>query len=400
MSLTAFFPLGASASVFSAIGTRVAEANTVGDTASAGLSSENMALANTSTIGPGTLSGSVTGGIDASTVITDAALTPTMGPVGNASDAADLEDATGGYITFYTVRSGDSIGSVSTMFGITPGTLRSANGLKAGAALGVGQKLVILPVSGTAYSIKSGDTIKKIAQATKTDTSDLYFYNDLTPESVLSIGDTIIIPDSSFDGTDDAPVKAVPVAPAKKPAPAPSSGKTGKGGAGSNGTSSGKVPMTADGLYTTNKNGTNNTPITVHPAKLASVLNLTGRLVLPVDPSVGRLSQGLHKTNAVDIAAPLGTPIHAVADGTVLLARTGGYNGGFGNYVILLSIIDGQEVESIYGHQAKLTVSAGQHVSAGQVIGYVGRTGDATGNHLHIEIRGGNNPFVSAYRRQ
>ncbi len=138
----------------------------------------------------------------------------------------------------------------------------------------------------------------------------------------------------------------------------------------------------------------------MHPAKLPARINLTGRLTLPIDPNVGRLSQGLHKTNAVDIAAPLGTPIHAIADGTVLLARTGSYNGGFGNYVILLSIIDGQQVESIYGHQAKLNVSTGQTVSAGDIIGYVGRTGDATGNHLHIEIRGGNNPFVATYRRQ
>ena len=82
--------------------------------------------------------------------------------------------------------------------------------------------------------------------------------------------------------------------------------------------------MTADGLDTTNKNGTNPTPITVHPADLYGKVNLGNDILRPVSITVSKRSQGIHGFNAVDIAAPLGTPIMAAYDGTILLARTGG----------------------------------------------------------------------------
>jgi murein DD-endopeptidase MepM/ murein hydrolase activator NlpD len=90
----------------------------------------------------------------------------------------------------------------------------------------------------------------------------------------------------------------------------------------------------------------------------------------------GRLHTGL------DFPEPLGTPIHAGGVGVVSFA---GYNtGGYGNLVVISHRLG---FESWYAHQSRIIVSAGQSVSGGQTIGYVGSTGHSTGPHLHFEVR-------------
>lgn len=83
----------------------------------------------------------------------------------------------------------------------------------------------------------------------------------------------------------------------------------------------------------------------------------------------------------LDIAAPTGTPIKAAAGGTV---TTAGWNNSYGNMIILSH---GNGVQTVYAHCSQLSVSAGQTVTQGQVIGKVGSTGNSTGPHLHLEIR-------------
>jgi murein DD-endopeptidase MepM/ murein hydrolase activator NlpD len=85
--------------------------------------------------------------------------------------------------------------------------------------------------------------------------------------------------------------------------------------------------------------------------------------------------------SGLDIDAPMGTPVRAAADGAVSDASMGA---GYGREVVL---DHGHEVESIYGHLSAIAVVPGQHVTRGQVIGYVGQTGRATGPHLHYEVR-------------
>ncbi|MFR0822415.1 MAG: M23 family metallopeptidase [Clostridia bacterium] len=85
----------------------------------------------------------------------------------------------------------------------------------------------------------------------------------------------------------------------------------------------------------------------------------------------------------IDIGASKGTPIKAAAGGTVTLSQYG-YNGGYGNYVI---VSHGNGVQTVYGHCSSLKVTTGQKVSQGQLIATVGSTGDSTGNHLHFEVR-------------
>lgn len=82
----------------------------------------------------------------------------------------------------------------------------------------------------------------------------------------------------------------------------------------------------------------------------------------------------------IDFGAAYGTPIHAVSDGTVQFA---GRHGGHGNYV---KLSHGGGMGTGYGHMSRIAVRAGQHVSRGQVIGYVGSTGLSTGPHLHYEM--------------
>lgn len=86
---------------------------------------------------------------------------------------------------------------------------------------------------------------------------------------------------------------------------------------------------------------------------------------------------------AIDYAAPLGTPIMAVGDGTILQA---GWNGGYGNYV---AIRHNDRLRTNYGHLSAFAkgIKPGARVTQGQVIGYVGSTGWSTGPHVHYEVQ-------------
>lgn len=88
----------------------------------------------------------------------------------------------------------------------------------------------------------------------------------------------------------------------------------------------------------------------------------------------------------VDICAPAGTPIYASAGGTVTKAgyNKAGAGTGYG-YSVIISHSGGYT--TVYAHCLSLTVSAGQSVRQGQLIGYVGSTGRSSGNHCHFEIR-------------
>lgn len=107
-------------------------------------------------------------------------------------------------------------------------------------------------------------------------------------------------------------------------------------------------------------------------------------------PTKGVRSQGIHGHNGVDIAAPVGTPVWAAADGKVIVARSGGWNGGYGSYVV---ISHSNGTQTLYAHLSRVDVTVGQSVTKGKTIGAMGNTGKSTGPHLHFEVRGGKNPF-------
>ena len=96
---------------------------------------------------------------------------------------------------------------------------------------------------------------------------------------------------------------------------------------------------------------------------------------------------GVNKLHAgIDFAAPAGTPIYAAASGYVQVA--GWSSGGYGNYVIIYhgKMSDGNQYSTLYGHMRSVATSAGKYVQQGEIIGYVGSTGNSTGNHLHLEV--------------
>jgi murein DD-endopeptidase MepM/ murein hydrolase activator NlpD len=94
--------------------------------------------------------------------------------------------------------------------------------------------------------------------------------------------------------------------------------------------------------------------------------------------------------NGVDMNASQGDPIRAARDGTIILA---GVKGGYGNTIM---IDHGGGMVTLYAHQSRLGVSLGDRVSAGQVIGYIGSTGQSTAPHLHFEVRIDGNPVDPA----
>ena len=111
------------------------------------------------------------------------------------------------------------------------------------------------------------------------------------------------------------------------------------------------------------------------PSSSGLIWPVSGPVTSPFGYRWGRLHAG------IDIGVGYGTPIHAAAAGTVVLA---GWTGGYGNYTC---IDHGGGMATCYAHQSSYAVSGGAQVGQGQVIGYVGSTGHSFGAHLHFEVR-------------
>lgn len=115
---------------------------------------------------------------------------------------------------------------------------------------------------------------------------------------------------------------------------------------------------------------------TVYPADSSKV-----RLTSPYGPRWGAFHYG------VDLAGPNGTPIYAFADGKVIRAEDKGVQ-GFGGMVILEHEIDGEKIQTVYGHMdpGGVEVKEGEEVTAGEHIADIGNSGQSTGPHLHFEV--------------
>jgi murein DD-endopeptidase MepM/ murein hydrolase activator NlpD len=106
-------------------------------------------------------------------------------------------------------------------------------------------------------------------------------------------------------------------------------------------------------------------------------MTLTSSFGMRTHPVLG----GRRQHNGVDLAAPRGTPVYATADGRVGMAQ---WFSSYGNYV---QIEHGGQLQTRFGHLSSYTVTEGEMVRKGQLIGYVGSTGRSTGPHLHYEVR-------------
>ena len=270
------------------------------------------------------------------TIVGGIALLSDIGPSGTA---ADIEDGhNGGHISLYVVRSGDSIGKIAKMFGVTSNTIIWANDIR-NSIIKEGDTLIILPVTGIRYVAIKGDTIQSVVKKYKGDLNEVLQFNNLTEDSVLAVGDIVVIPDADM-----------------------------------------AYPKYSDSV-TTYDGYTNKSWGTSGP-------NYKGYYIRPIVGGVK--TQGLHGWNGIDLASAIGTPIMAAAEGTVIISKNSGWNGGYGNYVV---ISHPNGTQTVYGHMSKTIVYSGQPVVQGQVIGYMGSTGHSTGPHVHFEIRGAKNPF-------
>jgi LysM repeat protein len=248
------------------------------------------------------------------------------GPVG-ADDISSIS-LTSGEISIYTVRAGDTLSTIAEMFAVTANTILWANDLKSAKAIQPGDTLVILPIPGVQYKVKKGDTIAALAKTYGGDVEEITEYNQLAHDG-LTVGATIIIPGGTVPTPARVAVKSAAVA-----------------------------TVSASGF--------------THP--------LPGSL----------RTQGIHGFNAVDLAAAAGSPIRAAAAGEVIVSKTGGWNGGYGNYIV---IKHSNGTQTLYAHNSSNAVAPGATVASGEVIGYVGNSGRSTGSHLHFEVRGARNPF-------
>lgn len=265
----------------------------------------------------------------------DRALVSYSGPAGSLADRIEIPESD--RISVYVVRPGDTLSDIARMFDVSVNTIIWANNLKNTKDVHPGDTLVILPISGVRRTVAKGDTLNSLAKKYSSEANEIAQYNGLDPAVGLVVGSTIIIPGGEVT----------------LPAPKKSSGSSTSRYAG-----------------------------TSAPAQ-------SGYFSNPVPG--GRVTQGIHGHNGVDFGAARGTPIHAAADGKVIISRGSGWNGGYGIYVV---ISHANGTQTLYAHMTSTLVSSGQNVSRGQTIGYVGNTGKSTGNHLHFEVRGSTNPFA------
>lgn len=245
-----------------------------------------------------------------------------------------LSDKPRSEIITYTVQKGDTLSAIAKKFGVSEDTLRWQNNIK-GDSITVGDTVEILPVTGIAHKVVSGDTIYTIAKKYSSNPQSIvdFPFNDFADPQTFSlvIGQTIIVPDG-------VQPQAAPTYIARR---------------------------------------------TFIPAGTSSVSG--AGFAWPVHGTMNQYFSWYHK--AIDIGSPIGTPVLAGQSGVVSEAIAGGWNYGYGTHVI---ISGDNGYQTMYAHMSALNVSPGQRVSAGSsVVGWVGMTGRTTGPHLHFEVRSG-----------
>jgi murein DD-endopeptidase MepM/ murein hydrolase activator NlpD len=231
----------------------------------------------------------------------------------------------------YVVEPGDTVLGIAAKYGLQPESIQWANSdiEQNPDLLQIGDELNILPVDGVLHTVAAGDTLSSVASKYKADVDAIVGYagNEIADATApLAVGRQIVVP-----GGEKPYVARTVVA------------------------YSGPIP--------------------------ASAIKGTGSFTWPASGSVTQQFWGGHR--AVDIGSWTGAPVKA-ADSGYVVAAGGGWNGGYGNHVI---VDHGNGFVTLYAHLNSIYVRAGENVARGQHVGSLGNTGNSTGPHLHFEIR-------------
>lgn len=234
----------------------------------------------------------------------------------------------------YTVEEGDTLSSIAQKKGISVDTIKWANDITNVNSVKPGQTLKILPETGVAHIVKSGDTLESVAKKYSAEPQAIldYPFNDIPDDFSLKVGQVLIV----RDGTP-------PTIAAPKPKPQPQ--------------------YLAQG-----------------PSSPAFSAPGGGTFIWPTGGSITQYFAWYHP--GVDIANRAAPGISASDGGRVVVAGWPD-NSGYGNRVI---IDHGNGYTSLYAHLSNIYVTVGDSISRGQLIGQMGSTGRSTGTHLHLEI--------------
>jgi LysM repeat protein len=246
-----------------------------------------------------------------------------------------FDDEKDNSIIKYAVQRGETINQIADKFDISVETILLANELSS-TKIVEGDELMILPVDGLLHMVESGETVEKIAKKYSADSGQIIDFNRLSDEGEVFVGDILIVP----EGKMPKPMQSTaPVAQVSLP----------------------------DSYFISPVPG-----IITQGAHFSHIVN------------------GYRQYNAADIANTLGTPIVAVAGGTIQIVKT---VWPYGNYI---TILHPNGVVTLYGHLNSFAkdIYSGKQVSQGEIIGYMGSTGYSTGSHLHFEVRGAANPLL------
>src|SRR3989344_1187386 len=229
----------------------------------------------------------------------------------------------------YTVEKGDTLSTIASKFGISVETIRWANDMS-NDNISVGDSLKILPVSGIAHKVGSGESVYSIAKKYDTDPQKIvdFLFNDFAnPETfALVVGQILIVPDG--------------IKPAEQP-------------------TFRRQVYIAQG------------PVSI------SGLGFTW----PVRGVVSQFAAWYHM--AIDITSSIGVPVVAAQNGVVSKVSVGTWDSGYGTNIYVRN----GNIETHYAHMSGVNVSVGQGVTAGStVLGWVGMTGRTTGPHVHFEV--------------
>jgi murein DD-endopeptidase MepM/ murein hydrolase activator NlpD len=252
----------------------------------------------------------------------------------------------------YTIQAGDTIFGIAERFGLKPETIAWSNDRAITEGLRPGKNLNILPVDGVYFTVSADTSIENIAKQYHVDPYTVIDseYNDLfgdTPDTELPSGAKVVLP----GGTAEQIAWTPPVQRIS--------------GTSSNGRSGDKISFDIG-----------------DPGSCGLVDNPGGGGGW-LKPLAGyQWVRGFSSVHSgVDLSAPTGTAITAANGGEVMFA--GWSNWGYGYSVVIAS----GPYSEVYGHMSAVSARCGTYVQAGQVIGAVGMTGNASGPHLHFEIR-------------